>query len=90
MGYRHCTREPFYFARNRLYRVPQENCECALFDVPQIDEAVLHPFGGHNYYSGRDLEKAMRRRIGFLGEVLSREENWEERYREYLTRREGQ
>lgn len=88
LGYRHFTRNPLYFVNSRLFRVPETECEYSLFQVPENDATGPHPLGGHNYYGGRDLEKALRRRMGWLGEVLAGKESWEERYKEYITRHE--
>lgn len=83
LGYRHFTRNPLYFVNGRLYRIPETECEYAFFKVPESDEPVLYPRGGHNYYSGRDLEKA-RRLMGWLDRVLAGTENWEEQYKVYI------
>lgn len=50
----------------------------------------LHPRGGHNYYSERDMEK-MQRRMRWLHGVMSKEgeANWREHYLRHLAAHEG-
>ncbi|KAJ6487728.1 Alpha/Beta hydrolase protein [Mycena sanguinolenta] len=83
-GYRHYARSPFYFVHGRLYHVPPESHEYALFHVTLDSEdekiAPEHPRGGHNYYNGRDMERFARRTIWVL-EAMKKGGDWKERYR---------
>ncbi|KAF7351387.1 Triacylglycerol lipase [Mycena sanguinolenta] len=83
-GYRHYARSPFYFLHGRLYHIPVESREYALFHVtldPEDEKiAPEHPRGGHNYYNGRDMEKFARRTIWVL-EAMKKGGDWKERYR---------
>jgi hypothetical protein len=83
-GYRHYAQSPFYFVHGRLYQIPTESREYALFHVtPDLegeDSVPDHPRGGHNYYNGRDMEKVARRII-WLGAAMKKEGDWKDRYR---------
>jgi len=86
LGYRHFCQESIYTVGGKLYRTPPAECEHALFRVVQEDDATgvpLFPKGGHNYYSGRDLEK-FSRRIMWLNRAAPEKEGWEDRYMELL------
>ncbi|KAJ7591492.1 Alpha/Beta hydrolase protein [Mycena floridula] len=89
MGYRHCSRQPLYFADGCLYHVPESECEFASFSVPDSDQIPLHPLGGHNYYSNRDMERTQRRMV-WLAKILNDDQDdWERRYREYAQEKEN-
>ncbi|KAJ7668009.1 Alpha/Beta hydrolase protein [Mycena rosella] len=83
-GYRHYAQSPLYFVHGRLYRVPPDSREYALFHVtPDLEDEHVrpeHPRGGHNYYNGRDMEK-FARRIGWLDKAMKTEGDWTELYR---------
>jgi len=80
LGYRHFCKKPLYTAGGILYNTPATESEHSLFHV--IDSkgpALLFPFGGHNYYNGRDHERFLRR-LSWLIEAKPMEEGWEDRY----------
>ncbi|KAH7915782.1 Alpha/Beta hydrolase protein [Hygrophoropsis aurantiaca] len=88
LGFRHFAEKPLYYFHGQLYFVPEEESERALFDCDTGGSpiVVLHPRGGHNYYSGRDMERALRR-MCWVKELQAKDlVNWEELYR---TRRKG-
>ncbi|KAJ7468086.1 Alpha/Beta hydrolase protein [Mycena latifolia] len=90
-GYRHFAQSPLYFVHGRLYRVPPESREYALFHVtPDLQDDVPpeHPRGGHNYYNGRDMEKSARR-FGWLEKATKMEGDWKELYRAKVVKHEG-
>ncbi|EGO00311.1 hypothetical protein SERLA73DRAFT_180832 [Serpula lacrymans var. lacrymans S7.3] len=83
LGYRHFSQNPLYYVHGRLYHIPESESECALFDShSEIKDIPTHPRGGHNYYNGRDMEKAARR-MWWLKEV-HKEEGWEQLYRKRM------
>ena len=85
-GYRHFTARPVYFYHGRLFHVPPSENEHGTFDVEEDaswkTQLPEHPLGGHNYYSGRDLE-TMSRRMMWIEEMMAGDSNWES---EYLSR----
>jgi hypothetical protein len=85
LGYWHFAQEPMYLDNGRLYHIPREASEDALFTVsPSIGSKDYYPsnypLGGHNYYNGRDQEQFLRR-TGWMLQAKFSEVGWEERYR---------
>ncbi|TFK38028.1 Alpha/Beta hydrolase protein [Crucibulum laeve] len=84
IGYRHFAEEPLYTVNGLLYRVPSSECEHSLFRVLPAEGNDEHtseyPYGGHNYYSGRQLERFIRR-IAWLDSAKFAEPGWEDRYK---------
>ncbi|KAG9221889.1 hypothetical protein CCMSSC00406_0005714 [Pleurotus cornucopiae] len=91
IGYRHFTPNPLYFLWGHLYHIPPSESEHTLFDLQQEDAAenylLDHPRGGHNYYSGRDLEKFVRR-MRWLDNAMSGDGDWESRYKKHVRKHE--
>ncbi|KAJ7741931.1 Alpha/Beta hydrolase protein [Mycena maculata] len=83
-GYRHYAESPLYFVHGRLYQVPPESSEYALYhvspDLEDENDPPEHPRGGHNYYNGRDMEKFARRAI-WLDKAMKMDGDWQEHYR---------
>lgn len=44
----------------------------------------LYPLGGHNYYSGRDLEGGLLRRLDWLVKSGFDKDGWEDKYRTFM------
>ncbi|KAG6841502.1 hypothetical protein C0991_010360 [Blastosporella zonata] len=88
LGYRHFSADPLYLDKTRLYRVPQSECEHALFKIappaPDGKDIGKFPKGGHNYYNGRDFER-LARRIKWLHKANIGNDGWEGRYQEHLS-----
>jgi hypothetical protein len=91
-GYRHISPSPYYFVTGRLYRIPSDDIESALFSVSlddrDKDHEAIHPRGGHNYYHGRDMEKSFRR-MGWLEKVKGDGDDWKDHYRGLVRLHEG-
>ena len=86
-GYKHLCSNPLYLFHGQLFNIPLEEVEHSFFPV-LLDGDVgppEYPFGGHNYYNNRDMEK-IQRRIRCLKLLTKGETGWEDRYRRYLTK----
>jgi len=81
LGYRHFARRPLYTPGGALYQVPEEESESTLFrcTVGAGEAPPRFPRGGHNYYSGRELERLLRR-LTWLEKARIPQEGWEGRY----------
>ncbi|KAL1731829.1 Alpha/Beta hydrolase protein [Schizophyllum commune] len=86
-GFRHFTQTPFYLTDDHLYRIPESEAECTLFDVQERATDPTYPKGGHNYYNGRPIERFFKR-INWLEKAKPGVEGWEERYRKHAGRHE--
>ncbi|KAH7930999.1 alpha/beta-hydrolase [Leucogyrophana mollusca] len=73
---------PLYYVHGQLYVIPETESERALFDCnTSVQQIPNHPRGGHNYYNGRDMERASRR-MNWVKEMQNKYKgNWEELYR---------
>ena len=67
-----------------MYNTPAAESEYSLFHV--MDDggdydghARIFPFGGHNYYHGRDMERFIRR-TRWLFQAKPMQDDWEDRY----------
>jgi hypothetical protein len=79
-----------YFVNGKLYRIPPAYCEDSLFAVNEDEPQELqpeHPLGGHNYYSGRDFEKFIRR-TRWLCKFRDRVQDLESSYKAHVAKRE--
>ena len=78
-----------YFDKGRLYHIPREASEDALFtvstSVASNEYPFDHPLGGHNYYNGRDHEQFFHRTDWML-QARFREAGWEDRYRQVFAK----
>ncbi|TRM62225.1 Alpha/Beta hydrolase protein [Schizophyllum amplum] len=86
-GFRHFTETPFYLTDDHLYRIPEQECECTLFNVQERASDPTYPKGGHNYYNGRPIERFFRR-VNWLEKAKPGVEGWEERYKTHAGRHE--
>ena len=82
IGYRHMSQRQFYWYHGRLFHIPPEECEHGLFDVSRdaLDATKIpdHPKGGHNYYTGKDLER-VGRRMFWVNDMMEKP-GWEKDY----------
>ncbi|EMD42035.1 hypothetical protein CERSUDRAFT_110576 [Gelatoporia subvermispora B] len=92
MGFRHITTSQLYLYRGGLLRIPPSESECGLFPVSRdaldVARPVEHPRGGHGYYSGRDIEKVVRRVTYFKKMMESGGTDWEKEYLSYISKLE--
>ncbi|KAF8074108.1 Alpha/Beta hydrolase protein [Lyophyllum atratum] len=75
LGYRHLSGNPLYLAHGHLWSIPPAQSEYSLFtcDTTTIRNMVdPFPFGGHNYYSGRDME-LLQRQMKWFGPYMEAE-----------------
>ncbi|KAJ7226131.1 Alpha/Beta hydrolase protein [Mycena pura] len=82
LGYRHYAQAPFYLVHGRLYQVPADLCEYALFHVTSDaddEKPPAHPRGGHNYYNNRDMERFRRRNL-WLDKAMKKGGDWKDLY----------
>jgi hypothetical protein len=88
-GYWHFARGPMYLDKGHLYHIPREATEDSLFTVSLSAQnqncPPNFPFGGHNYYNGRDLERFMHRTDWLLRAKFD-EDGWEDRYRQLFAK----
>ena len=79
-GYRHFSRKPFYTAGGGLYKWPESVTQSQAMFYPSPEKMQLFPMGGHDYYSGRDLE-LLRKITAWLAKADVERPGWEDRYR---------
>ena len=82
-GFRHFAAHPLYFLHGRLFHIPESENEHGIFKVEKDaawrTELPKHPRGGHNYYSGRDLE-GLWRRMEWVADMMGEGTEWESGY----------
>jgi hypothetical protein len=78
-----------YLNMGKLYHIPREASEDALFTVMPLEGVEEYPcdfpLGGHNYYNGRDHERFFHR-TEWLLQAEYGEDGWEDRYRHVFTK----
>ncbi|KAI0068349.1 alpha/beta-hydrolase [Artomyces pyxidatus] len=88
-GFQHFCKKPVYLSRGKLYSIPSSESEHSVFEVVDSEPEksdIINPRGGHNYYSERDLERAVRR-LRWLDKATRTKaksegsSGWEKRYR---------